>query len=475
MDTVRYRRNDYHLNKRHNEKRHSEKSKISFNAEVIEKKVHKFYLSIALFFGIILSIGMPFFNEPDGVYHFVNSSNIVHLTTDITVYGENSKWFGNQFVNQKPAYQNGDYFKKYFETEVQRMPMNKLPRSTEYPKVLSYNFLGHIVPAAGVWLGYHIYPSMGMMIVCARLLSMFVYTLMLFFIIKYLRRGKLVFTIIGLSPVAMNTFSSLSYDGLTLILAAFLVAVGINMVDKGKITPFNLIPMVIGSIAVYFAAKTNIKLLILIFPIIILSIFMRWKTKNIIRRLSKRARFTTSIVVLIIVLIGGILYARRYGGFGLVIYKLFMNFSYNFNPNINVQDINTVLVQPLATHNMMPFWLTSVWFILILAAAFVETKFVKDPLISYGALGLFVLNIVVLYINFFTGYSSGANAINGAIGGVQGRYVTPMLFLLPLFAGNEHFELKVISYKTIALSSAVIIIISNSLLIFDTLFTILKF
>ena len=101
MDTVRYRRNDYHLNKRHNEKRHSEKSKISFNAEVIEKKVYKFYLSIALFFGIILSIGMPFFNEPDGVYHFVNSSNIVHLTTDITVYGENSKWFGNQFVNQK--------------------------------------------------------------------------------------------------------------------------------------------------------------------------------------------------------------------------------------------------------------------------------------------------------------------------------------------------------------------------------------
>lgn len=60
------------------------------------------------------------------------------------------------------------------------MPMNKLPRSTEYPKVLSYNFLGHIVPAAGVWLGYHIYPSMGMIIVCARLLSMFVYTLILF-------------------------------------------------------------------------------------------------------------------------------------------------------------------------------------------------------------------------------------------------------------------------------------------------------
>ena len=475
MDTVRYIRNDYHLNKRHNEKRHSEKSKISFNAEVIEKKVHKFYLSIALFFGIILSIGMPFFNEPDGVYHFVNSSNIVHLSTDITVYGENSKWFGNQFVNQKPAYQNGDYFKKYFETEVQRMPMNKLPRSTEYPKVLSYNFLGHIVPAAGVWLGYHIYPSMGMMIVCARLLSMFVYTLILFFIIKYARRGKLVFTIIGLSPVAMNTFSSLSYDGLTLILAAFLIAVGINMVDKNRITPFNLMPMLTSSIAVYFAAKTNIKLLILIFPIIILSILAKERIKDTVRKLPKRLKLTTSTLLLIVILVGGTLYARRYGGLGLVIYKLFMIFSYNFNPNINVQDINTVLVQPLATHNMMPFWLTSVWFILILAAAFVETKFVKDPLISYGALGIFILNILALYVTFFTGFSSGRNAVNGAIGGVQGRYVTPMLFLLPLFAANEHFELKVVSYKTVALFSAVTIVISNSLLIFDTLFTVFKF
>ncbi|MEI3653029.1 DUF2142 domain-containing protein [Lactococcus lactis subsp. lactis] len=470
MDTVRYRRNDHYQNKQV-----SKRPRLLFNEETIGKKIHKFYLTIALFFGVILSIGMPFFNEPDGVYHFVNSSNIVHLTTDITVYGENSKWFGNQFINQKPAYQNRDYFKKYFETEVQRMPMSKLPRSTEYPKILSYNFLGHMVPAAGVWLGYHIYPSMGMMIVCARLLSMFVYSLILFFIIKYVKRGKLVFTIIGLSPVAMNTFSSLSYDGLTLILAAFLVAVGINMVNKRKITPLNLIPMIFSSIAVYFAAKTNIKLLILIFPIIVLSILMKGRIKDRINKLPSRLKLIISIFLLSVVLIGGAIYAQRYGGLGLVIYKLFMNFSYNFNPNINVQDINTVLVQPLATHNMMPFWLTSVWFIMILAAAFAEAKFVKDPLISYGALGLFILNILALYVNFFTGFSSGVNAANGAIGGVQGRYVTPMLFLLPLFAGNEHFELRVVSYKTVALFSAVIIVISNSLLFFDTLFTVFKF
>ena len=164
------------------------------------------------------------------------------------------------------------------------------------------------------------------MIVCARLLSMFVYSLILFFIIKYVKRGKLVFTIIGLSPVVMNTFSSLSYDGLTLILAAFLVAVGINMVNKRKITPLNLIPMIISSIAVYFAAKTNIKLLILIFPIIVLSILMKGRIKGRINKLPSRLKLIISIFLLSFVLIGGAIYAQRYGGLGLVIYKLFTSY-----------------------------------------------------------------------------------------------------------------------------------------------------
>lgn len=470
METVRYRRDSREVFQK------KKKIKLTiFESEFLKTKIHKFYLVIALFFGIIMSIGLPFFNEPDGVYHFVNSSNIVHLTTDITVYGENSKWFGDQFVNQKPAYQNRDYFQKYFETEVQKMPMSKLPRSTEYPDVLTFNFLGHLVPAAGVWIGYHIYPSMGMMIVCARLLSMFVYSLVMFLIIKYVKRGKLLFTIIGLSPVVMNTFSSLSYDGLTLVLAPLLIAVGINMVDKWRVTPFNALAMMLSSVAVYFAAKTNVKLLIIIFPIILLAIFANGEIEKLWKIIPKWLKFTLIGIVATLIIVGGVIFGQRYGGFGLVIYKLFINFSYNFNPNINVQDINTILVQPLATHNMMPFWLTSVWFLIVFSASFVETKFVKSSLISYGAFGIFILNILGLYLTFFAGYTSGINAVNGAIAGIQGRYITPMLFLLPLFAGNTRFKLKVVSYKTVAISSIVVIVISNSLLIFDTLFKILKF
>ena len=53
MDTVRYRRNDHYQNKQV-----SKRPRLLFNEETIGKKIHKFYLTIALFFGVILSIRM---------------------------------------------------------------------------------------------------------------------------------------------------------------------------------------------------------------------------------------------------------------------------------------------------------------------------------------------------------------------------------------------------------------------------------
>lgn len=278
MDTVRYRRNNH----QHQYEITSDKSLFSTKVDGLEKRIHKYYLVIALFFGVVLSILMPFFNEPDGVYHFVNSSNIVHLTTDINVYGENSKWFGDQFVNQKPAYQNGDYFKKYFETEVQRMPMSKLPRSTVYPKVLSYNFIGHLIPAIGIWAGYHIYPSIGMMIVCGRLVNMLVMTIGMFLIIKFVKRGKLLFMVVALSPVQMNLFSSLSYDATSMLLVSIFIAALINIVNRDKFTIFSLMRLCLLAAILYLGVKTNLCLVFLFIPLLVFAYPLKRIIKSII-------------------------------------------------------------------------------------------------------------------------------------------------------------------------------------------------
>ncbi|MFG7388155.1 DUF2142 domain-containing protein [Lactococcus lactis] len=119
-------------------------------------------------------------------------------------------------------------------TEAKIYPVKDSPRSLGLDDKLRYNYIGHIIPAVGVWLGYHIYPSMGVMIVVARLFSMFVYSLIMFFIIKYIKFGKLLFATIGLSPVIMNSFSSLSYDSLGMVIVAVAVAVMIDMIAQKK-------------------------------------------------------------------------------------------------------------------------------------------------------------------------------------------------------------------------------------------------
>ncbi|KZK05079.1 DUF2142 domain-containing protein [Lactococcus cremoris] len=473
MDTVKYRRNNH----QHQHERIADKSLFFTKGEEIEKKIHKYYLVIALFFGVILSIWMPFFNEPDGVFHFVNSSNIVHLTTDISVYGEDSKWFGDQFANQKPAYQNGDYFKKYFETEVQKMPMSKLPRSTEYPKVLSYNFIGHLIPAIGVWAGYHIYPSMGMMIVCGRLVNMLVMTIGMFLIIKFVKRGKLLFMVVALSPVQMNLFSSLSYDATSMLLVSIFIASVINIVNRDKFTIFSLIRLCLLAAIIYLGAKTNLWLVFLFIPLLVFAYPLKKIIKSIIVLTPPIARRIFMIITIGILAVAAFYIAHQRGGFLTLIYKLFINFTYNFGGS-DYSIFTSTFTKPLSGSNSrIPIYFSAVWFLLVGVAAFSETKFVKKSIISWTALAIFVLNIFALFVNYSNigGFTGDRGALMGQIGGIQGRYITPLLPLLVLFAGNHRFVLGVTSRITVIRATIVIAVLSNAALLFDTLFTIFKF
>ncbi|WP_282667318.1 DUF2142 domain-containing protein [Lactococcus cremoris] len=473
MDTVRYRRNNH----QHQYEITSDKSLFSTKVDGLEKRIHKYYLVIALFFGVVLSILMPFFNEPDGVYHFVNSSNIVHLTTDINVYGENSKWFGDQFMNQKPAYQNGDYFKKYFETEVQRMPMSKLPRSTVYPKVLSYNFIGHLIPAIGIWAGYHIYPSIGMMIVCGRLVNMLVMTIGMFLIIKFVKRGKLLFMVVALSPVQMNLFSSLSYDATSMLLVSIFIAALINIVNRDKFTIFSLMRLCLLAAILYLGVKTNLCLVLLFIPLLVFAYPLKRIIKSIIVLTPPIARRIFMIITVGFLAVIAFYITHQRGGFLTLIYKLFINFTYNFGGS-DYSIFTSTFTKPLSGSNsQIPIYFSAVWFLLVGVAAFSETKFVKKSIISWTALAIFILNIVALFVIYSNvgGFTGDRGALMGQIGGIQGRYITPLLPLLVLFAGNHRFVLGVTSRITVIRATIVIAVLSNAALLFDTLFTIFKF
>ena len=459
--------------------------KIFKTKETINKKIHKVYLLLALIIGVTLSIAMPFFNEPDGQYHYTASTNIAGLSNDLSAYGEVA--IGSGIDQQLERYQRGNYFEAYYKNKIKKMQIKSLPRLNYVPKKTNYDYWGHIIPAIGVKLGYMIYPSLGVMIVVARLLMTFLCSIAMFLIIKWVKAGKLLFVVVSLSPVITNTFASLSYDATNYVLASFTVACAINIVVRRNILFRDFIYLLLSSIALLFGSKTNTMLLISLIPLVILVTFLRSKREErkepVIRK--RRARnndhswyswkklwiilsLLISVLVLVIIFKPTVVFN---------LYRVVINYLINVNPGLTPGSIfQSTLASPYPGVNYIPLWVSSLWYILIVLVLFAEEKYVWSKWLSLFAVVLFVLGIVAVfykYTNFVTvGPKVSSNQKIGGIVGVQGRYFTPSLLLLSLWAGYDKFNLKIKSYKFVTILSIIVIVISNALLLFGTLFPI---
>jgi uncharacterized membrane protein len=131
-------------------------------------------------------------------------------------------------------------------------------------------------------------------------------------------------------------------------------------------------------------------------------------------------------------------------------------------PNLISQ---TLLAQSNRGQNGLPYWIAGVWFALLICILLVEDKYVKSKIVSFGALGVFGVSILAVYMAFI----SYNNAISGQIYGVQGRYFTPVLLLLSLFISNVNFNLKIKPKGTIIFIMIIIVIVSNTLIVTNTL------
>ncbi|MGV8016517.1 hypothetical protein PJP09_29015, partial [Mycobacterium kansasii] len=89
----------------------------------------------------------------------------------------------------------------------------------------------------------------------------------------------------------------------------------------------------------------------------------------------------------------------------------------------------------------------------------------KSKVISYGAVIIFILGVFATYYGFLN-FGDGSSSY---IQGVQGRYFTASLLLLSIFAGNQYFKIKINSFKTVFYLTFGIVLVTNVMLVFDTL------
>lgn len=450
---------------------------VSKKSRKILQNIHKIYLLIAVIGGLLISIAMPMFNEPDGQYHFSVSSAMVGLNTDISKYGEPE--ISSGMYRQKEFYQSGTFLEQYLFTKATLYPIKDSPRDLELDNKFSYNYIGHVIPAIGIWLGYHLYPSMGVMIIVARIFSMLIYSFTMYFIIKYLKFGKLLFATISLSPVIMNTFSSLSYDGYGMIITASSVAIIINMIAQKKVKIWHIVTITILMILSVIGSKPNLWVINLLFPfsIVITALMPRnEKRESLYQRRNKekkniliKYKWLFLIGSLIIFVVVGSYLARDRGGLFEVMTRLIFTQTFRVVDGVKTNDFINLLVAPYNVYNYMPGGLIAVWGVLVAVVSISEKSYHKSVLLPWVSFIVILLGIFSTYFGFLGFGDLLGFGLRMTVQGVQWRYFTPLLLVLPLIFSSSRIKFKAMNTNSLVIFMAITAIVSNFLLVFNTL------
>jgi len=299
-------------------------------------------------------------------------------------------------------------------------------------------------PAAiGVLIGRAVWPTAGGMVLLGRLTNFAVFIAAVYFIIKKVRFGKLVFLFIAITPMVIHQMASLSYDVFNLVAIFAFVAFCINLsMQKSKLSK-NQYMQSVGIVLLLGISKPNNLLMIPLLTGIIAEKYHHPQLRKIINfinsikqrwGITKYRMLATSTILVIVALILSML--RE---------------SINIH-RLTATVLNTVLytnvngqIDPIATTGVVgnfgwlsyrfPEWIVILWFV-VLSIVLLGYKAPKvSKRLSIWALATFLFLCASVFGALgYAQYIQGSNVLLG----VQGRYFTPLLTLLILvFAGLQ--------------------------------------
>ncbi|MGT2832078.1 DUF2142 domain-containing protein [Streptococcus halotolerans] len=434
-----------------------------------DKKLHKVYITLAITLGTIFSLFMPFFNEPDGQYHLAVSGMVTDSIIDASQYNEYKVDSG--MFRQSEFYKNGTRLETYYFNRGSFVEKDKVPRNIRL-SYFDFTFWGHLVPGIGLFLGKHIYPSMGVMITTARFLSTIVNSTIIYFVIKKVKKGKLLFCLVFLSPVVINSFASLSYDSTGFVAVGLFLMLVINTVVDGCINSNKRVQFLLSTLLILFGAKWNYWLFILFWPVLeftytdyFKNIRLKVYDKANVNSWSKKNKILALVLGFLLTSLVLIILTRNHGGIFRVLQRYLMTFGYNYSGSeLLSNDISSWLVAPYPSQNYMPVWITAVWYLFFFLVIFMEQKFVKRKVIGLLSFLFFIVGVLGVYYTML----SYNDARTSYIEGVQGRYFTPTLLLLQITASSMKPRLNRYGRQIVPVLLFVLIIVTNLLLIFDT-------
>ncbi|GBG96553.1 DUF2142 domain-containing protein [Lactococcus termiticola] len=384
-------------------------------------KPENIFLLIGAIFCLAFSLFQPLFIEPDASYHFDSATYISHTVVDRASVGMPTEDYMSEptpFDTVTGLKRNHTYFSSLF---VQKLPV--IPRDQVIDKrVINAGFsytLMHLVPAIGVKLGHAIYPSVGVMIVTARLLNSIVFLLGLYFIIKKVKAYKRIFVFVSLTPTVIQLATSLSYDNFNYLIfaaaSALLVNLSMAFYGKAKIDKWLYVPLTaIIFIGLYFS-KTNSKLLFIPLMLLVYAYIYR-------RLKSRRLKQWMIYGPVLLIFIGLIVAFFKIGLSQIKLEGKQLTFSL-LEPYYTV--LTTEVISGTNTVGL-PAWLFPIQYLALALVFLTEKKEGLPKAFAWTGLGLVVLN----FFGIMFQYAGNSHFVGNVITGPQGRYFTPYLLLL---------------------------------------------
>ena len=383
-------------------------------------KPERLFLIVALVAGLIFIIAQPLFVEPDASYHFDKSSYLSNTVVDRAQIGFPAEDYQSAplpFATDTMKMKDGTYFKDFFETKLPLVSKSKVTDKHALG-INWYQDIMHLIPALGVKVGYMIYPSVGSMVLVARLFSLIFFVLTMYFIIKKIKAYQMIFTILSVTPVVIQFAASLSYDAYNYIAFAWLSATLINLavdLQEKKVIQIKdfFLRLILPSVALLFS-KTNSRLLYLI----VLAFF-------IVIIAQKLKISLTKVQALIgsggLIALGALLYLFRYQD---QLRLLVSKFLYTFmEPYYSV--LTTQVISGTSTV-AIPAWFYPIQYG---ALILLFLSYTKEQVPRWFAwLGL-LINLMNLFGVLFK-YAIDPSFAEHVITGPQGRYFTVFLLLL---------------------------------------------
>ena len=421
--------------------------------------LHKAYICLMLSLGFLYSFILPPLSAPDEQAHFLESYRVSSVLLGSDVYDDN----GKQLIRQTD-YDAMEYLHNiasisgwYKSFDLLDDNENKMISSFYTSTVSTKAPYAYLIPGITIAIARKIHLSGHLLLLLGRYSNLILFSILVSISIRIIPYGKEFFFIVGLLPESIYLFSSYSYDGLNLALCMLITAYFIRLYHSNE--KIYLKEILLLGILILFMIP--IKVVYISYGLLIFLL-----PRNCIK-LSKKQIGT----ILLIVIIGIAIYViTSLNGVLSTIGDIKSDKPYEYGSVITVSYIKDNIEQTIITFistilensssyledalgavvgrdrfgdylsYRLPSWMKFSIFILMLMGL----EDTKRNMLSKQKRCILVISGWMMYLLILTSmYFACTKVGNATIGGVQGRYLLPIIVLLPAVITNSYFTLNV--------------------------------